>query len=105
MAQMAGPVKPVIWMGDSLDAVRAFPGPVQDEVGYAVYVAQIGGTHVAAKLLTALGSSVLEVVSDHRGDTFRAVYTVRLTGMAMCCTPSRRSRGRALPRQNVRWTW
>jgi phage-related protein len=77
---MAGPAKPVIWMGDSLDEVRTFPGPVQDEVGYAVYVAQVGGTHVAAKPLTGLGSSVLEVVSDHRGDTFRAVYTVRLAG-------------------------
>jgi phage-related protein len=27
--------------------------------------------------LKGLGSGVLEVVSDHRGDTFRAVYTVR----------------------------
>jgi phage-related protein len=27
--------------------------------------------------LISLGSGVLEVVSDHRGGTFRAVYTVR----------------------------
>ena len=27
--------------------------------------------------LKGLGSGVLEVVSDHRGDTFRSVYTVR----------------------------
>lgn len=33
---------------------------------------------VSAKPLKGLGSGVLEVVSDHRGDTFRAVYTVRL---------------------------
>ena len=30
------------------------------------------------KPLKGLGPGVLEVVSDHRGDTFRAVYTVRL---------------------------
>jgi phage-related protein len=28
--------------------------------------------------LKGLGPGVLEVVSDHRGDTFRTVYTVRL---------------------------
>jgi phage-related protein len=32
---------------------------------------------VHAKPLRGLGSGVLEVVSDHRGDTFRAVYAVR----------------------------
>ena len=32
---------------------------------------------MSSKLLKGLGSGVLEVVSDHRGDTFRSVYTVR----------------------------
>ena len=27
-------------MGDSLDVRREFPAPVQDEVGYALYLAQ-----------------------------------------------------------------
>lgn len=36
--------------------------------------------HVSSKPLKGLGSGVLEVVSDHRGDTFRSVYTVRLAG-------------------------
>ena len=37
----------------------------------------VGEKHVSAKPLKGLGSGVLEVVSDHRGDTFRSVYTVR----------------------------
>ena len=65
--------KPVVWMGDSLARLQTFPSPVQDEIG----LAQIGGKHVSAKPLKGFGSGVLEVVSDHRGDTFRAVYTVR----------------------------
>ena len=65
--------KPVIWMGDSLARLQTFPSPVQDEIG----LAQIGGKHVSATPLKGFGSGVLEVVSDHRGDTFRAVYTVR----------------------------
>ena len=71
------PLKPVVWIGDSLRELKAFPAAVQDEMGYAIYLAQCGQKHVAAKPLKGLGSGVLEVVSDHRGDTFRSVYTVR----------------------------
>lgn len=37
----------------------------------------MGGKHLDAKPLKNLGSGVLEVVSDHQGNTFRTVYTVR----------------------------
>jgi phage-related protein len=73
-------LKPVVWMGDSLVVLRAFPKAVQEEIGYALYKAQLGEKHERAKPLKGFGSGVLEVVSDHRGDTFRAVYTVRLAG-------------------------
>lgn len=69
--------KPVIWLGDTLGVLRACPQDVQDEVGYALYLAQIGAKYEGAKPLTGLGTGVLEVVADHRGDTYRAVYTVR----------------------------
>jgi phage-related protein len=67
-------------MGDSLDVVQHFPAAVKDEIGFALYQAQAGGKHIHAKPLKALGAGILEVVSDHRGDTFRAVYTVKLAG-------------------------
>jgi len=35
--------KPVIWIGSSLLDLREFPEPVQDHIGYALYVAQRGG--------------------------------------------------------------
>ena len=65
-------------MGNALGVLKTFPSAVQDEVGYALYLAQRGEKHISAKPLKGVGSGVLEVVSDHRGDTFRAVYTVRL---------------------------
>ena len=65
-------------MGNALHVLKTFPAAVQDEVGYALYLAQRGEKHVMAKPLKGVGPSVLEVASDHRGDTFRAVYTVRL---------------------------
>ena len=74
----AAPLKPVVWLGGTLRTLRTFPSGVQDEVGYALYLAQRGEKHVSARQLKGLGPGVLEIVSDHRGDTFRAVYTVRL---------------------------
>jgi len=55
------------------------PEEVQDIFGYALYLAQIGQKHDDVKPLKGFGSAgVLEVVEDWHGDTYRAVYTVRL---------------------------
>ena len=72
------PIKPVVWMGSSRKDLKRFPDSVQHQVGYAIYVAQRGGKHRDAKVLTGFGGAgVLEVVEDFRGDTFRAVYTLK----------------------------
>jgi phage-related protein len=71
-------LKRVVWVGSSRKDLRAMPEGVQDRVGYALYMAQRGGKHQDAKPLKGYGGAgVLEVVTDYRGDTFRAVYTVR----------------------------
>ena len=71
-------VKPVLWVGSSLDDVRRLPVDVRDAFGFALYLAQCGRKHGSAKPLKGFsGAGVLEVVEDHRGDTYRAVYTVR----------------------------
>jgi phage-related protein len=47
-------------------------------MGYALYVAQQGGKHRDVKALTGIGGAgVAEVIKDHRGDAFRAIYTLR----------------------------
>ena len=72
------PIKPVSWIASSYKDFRAFPDPVQDAMGYALYQAQIGEKHASAKPLKGFsGAGVLEIVTDHIGDTFRSVYTVR----------------------------
>ena len=59
-------------------ALKAFPRPVQRAVGVALYAAQLGETPPEAKPLKGFGGAgVLELLEDHRGDTYRAVYTVR----------------------------
>ncbi len=54
---------------------------MKDAIGYALYIAQRGGKHADAKPLRGFGSAgILEIIEDHAGDTYRAVYTVRLAG-------------------------
>ena len=73
--------KPVIWLGDSLGTLRACPQDVQDEVGYALYLAQIGGKYEGTKPLKGFGGAgVLELVDDFDGETYRAVYAVKFAG-------------------------
>lgn len=50
-------------------------------MGFAINDAQNGGEHPRAKALKGFGGrSVLEMVDDEDGDTFRTVYTVRFAG-------------------------
>src|SRR4249920_1788548 len=78
MSETAQP-KPLVWIGSSKKDLKTFPEEVQDLLGYALYVAQMGGKHPDAKPLKGFGGAgVLEIVDDHQGDTYRAVYTVKL---------------------------
>lgn len=47
-------------------------------MGFALYQAQIGCLHASAKSLKGFGGAgVIEIIDDHRGDTYRTVYTVK----------------------------
>jgi len=72
--------KPLFWIGSAKRDLLAFPEAVQDEIGTALSVAQFGGKHPRAKPWKGEGPGVFEVVEDHRGDTYRAVYVVRFEG-------------------------
>ncbi len=75
---MPSNLKPLVWVGSSLRDLRAFPEEVQDALGYALFVVQAGAKHSSAKPLKGFGGAgVMEIIEDHGGDTYRAVYTVR----------------------------
>ena len=89
-------MKPLQWIGRSLDDLREFPREVQREIGFALTVAQYGGKHPAAKPLKGYsGAQILEVVEDYDGDTYRAVYTVRFAGVlyVLHCFQKKATRG------------
>jgi len=71
--------KEVIFVASAQEDLRAFPDDVKQVMGFALYEAERGGKHPAAKPLKGFkGAGVLEIVDDYDGDTYRVVYTVRL---------------------------
>ena len=96
--------KPLKWVGSAKRDLDAMPEEVKDVFGHAIDVAQAGGKHLDAKVLTGFGSAgVLEVVEDFRGDTFRAVYTVRFAGWiyVLHCFQKKSRRGSKTPKEDV----
>ena len=72
-------LKPLEWIGTSLEDLKKFPDEVREQIGYALYLAQTGDKHPDTKPLKRFkGASVLEVVENFDSDTYRAVYTVKL---------------------------
>jgi phage-related protein len=69
--------RPLYWVGSAKRDLLTFPEQVKNEIGLALSVAQFGGKHPNAKPWKGDGTGVFEIVEDHRGDTYRAVYTVR----------------------------
>lgn len=74
--------KPLFWIGSAKSDLLEFPEAVKDEIGIALSVAQFGGKHPGAKPWKGEGAGVLEIVQDYRGDTYRAVYTVKFENAA-----------------------
>jgi len=69
--------KPLHWVRSAKRDLLRMPEAVIDDLGYALGVVQFGGTPPQAKPWKGEGAGIFELVEDHRGDTFRAVYVVR----------------------------
>ena len=69
--------KPLHWVASSKKDYLNFPAEVKDEMGYALGLAQLGARHPNAQPWKGDGPGILEIVEDHRGNAYRAVYAVR----------------------------
>ena len=67
------------WVGSAKKDLLTLPDDVINDFGYALGAVQMGATPPQAKPWKGEGSGVLELVENHRGDTFRAVYAVRFS--------------------------
>lgn len=80
------------------------PEAVIDVFGFALHLAQSGRKHEQAKPLKGFGgASVLEVMEDHVGGTFRAVYTVKIDHAVyvLHCFQKKSKRGIETPKQEM----
>ena len=97
--------QPLIWIGSSLKDFRAFSDEVKSEMGYALFLAQRGGRHRKAKTFKGTGDAgIVEIMEDYRGDTFRAVYTVRFAAVVyvLHAFQKKSKAGIATPRTDIR---
>jgi phage-related protein len=97
-------LKPVRWLGDSRRVVRTFPEDVKDDMGVALLTAQRGGKHADAKPLKGFGGAgILEIVEDHEGDTYRAVYSIKFKNRVyvLHCFQKKSKRGRETSRHDL----
>lgn len=91
-----------------VDGLRARKPPrlseaVQDDVGYALYVAQRGEHPLHAKRLKGELGGLIEIVEDFDGNTYRAVYTLKLRGTIYVPRVFQKQshRGIATPRREI----
>ncbi len=93
----------VDWIGPSKRDLLGFPAAVIDEIGHALSVAQYGEKHQSAKPLKGLGSGILEIIENYRGDTYRAAYTVRFKDRiyVLHCFQKKSTRGTKTPQHDI----
>ena len=67
-------MKPVVFLGDSLDRVRAFPEDARRNAGFQLERVQRGLDPDDWKPMTTIGSGVREVRVRHTSGAYRVVY-------------------------------
>jgi phage-related protein len=97
-------MKPLHWLASTKKDLRAFPESVKDVIGRSLLDVQFGETPANATALRGFGGAgVLEIVEDHDGATYRAVYTVKFTDAVyvLHCFQKKSKRGIATPKHDM----
>lgn len=69
--------KDVVWMGDSLDVLQAFPKAVRADLGADLRRLQIGEMPLDSKPMKTVGPGVRELRARDRNNQFRTMYVAR----------------------------
>ena len=96
--------KHILWVGLSKKDLMAMPDEIKSAFGFALYLAQQGKKHQNAKPLKGFsGAGVLEAVEDCLGDTFRAVYIVKIAEViyVLHCFQKKSKRGIETSKQEI----
>lgn len=70
--------KPIKWVGSSRQDVRGFPEKARKEVGFELYLVQVGEQPTDFKYMKSVGSGVYEIrVRGEDGDHYRVMYVAK----------------------------
>lgn len=96
-------MKKIVWLGSSKRDLMKFPKDVIQEVGYAIYHAQLGERYKKAKLFKGCGPGVYEVATEYDKNAYRAIYIVSLSDMVYVvhCFQKKSKQGIKTPREEV----
>jgi phage-related protein len=73
-------MKPVIFLGDSLEQLREFPEDARHDTGYQLEVVQRGEQPDDFKPMPHIGTGVEELRVREDSGAFRVIYTARFGG-------------------------
>jgi phage-related protein len=96
--------RPVEFIASAKRDLAAMPKSVKAVFGFAIFQAEIGEKHLDAKPLKGFGGAgVLEVVDDFDGDTYRAIYTVKFSGVVyvLDAFQKKAKKGSKTPKQDM----
>jgi len=95
--------KRLVWIGSSKNDLLDMPEDVQRAFGFALHLAQNHDRHESTKILKGIDSSVVEVIKDLRGNTYRVVYTSKISGTVcvLHCFQKKSKSGISTPRQDI----
>jgi phage-related protein len=68
---------PIVWVGGSKDALKAFPDDARQDAGFQLSKVQHGEEPDDWKPMSTIGSSVREIRIRERSGAFRIIYVVR----------------------------
>jgi phage-related protein len=71
-------MKPVRFLGDSLQCLRAFPAAVRHDIGFQIEALQQGRQPNDFKPMPSIGKGVEELRVRDASGAFRVIYTTRM---------------------------
>lgn len=72
------PIKPVEFLGDSIDALRGFPASVRHDAGFQLHKVQHGEEADDWKPMGTIGAGVREIRIRDEAGAFRVIYLAKL---------------------------
>lgn len=95
-------IKPLDWIGSSLDDLKSFPDTVIQAFGFELHQVQMGDVPKSVKVLKGM-NGVYELRDNHEGNTYRVAYIAKMKDRiyVLHCFQKKSTRGIATPQPDI----